>query len=139
MTIAIPDSIARRLVSQADSAMPLECCGLLSGERTGDRWVVRRFDPLVNELASPIAFRSESRSMFAAMRATDAAGETPIAVSHSHPASPPNPSVADREQHMVMEYASVILGRVDGAWRLAAWWPAGGWCPIMIEPPQEDS
>jgi proteasome lid subunit RPN8/RPN11 len=95
--IRLPGDVYDAMISQASREAPNECCGILAGSidgETGARTAVRAM-PLVNELASPRAYRSEPRSMLAAMREIDRLGMTQIAIYHSHPTAPPIPSRYD--------------------------------------------
>jgi proteasome lid subunit RPN8/RPN11 len=122
----IPRRLAEEIVTQARSELPLECCGLLAGalesgeERTIAR-VLRRY-PLVNEAASPRLYRCE-KSLFAAFKDMRAQGLEHLAIYHSHPTSPPEPSPTDREQNFygtsVMHLIVSLAGPVP---EIRGWW-----------------
>src|SRR5438876_9285072 len=89
--VTIPGPVLAAVVAHARAEYPNECCGLLAG--SGDR--VTKYLPVVNELASPTAYRSEPHGLFAAYKAMRAAGLDLVAIYHSHPTSAPVPSQRD--------------------------------------------
>ncbi len=117
----VPASLHDEMVKHAKAERPNECCGLLAGHRAADGWRVQSLHRLVNELASPVEYASEPRSMLAAMRAMDAAGQELLAVYHSHPSSPPVPSQKDLARNPFEDVLHVILGLADSEVRARAW------------------
>ncbi len=89
--LAIPQSIYETLLRQARAAAPLEACGLLSGLGT----CVVTAHPMTNADASAEHFTLTPEEQFAVTRRSRAAGETILAVYHSHPATPARPSAED--------------------------------------------
>ncbi len=63
--LTIPRTIFDAMLAHAKSELPNECCGLIAGS---NGHATLHF-PLVNELHSPTAYRSEPRSMLAAVKA----------------------------------------------------------------------
>jgi proteasome lid subunit RPN8/RPN11 len=115
------------MVSQAVKELPNECCGLLAGramtDATGEAVgrVQARF-PLLNELASPVEFTSESRSMLKAERAMREQGLDTLAVYHSHPASDPVPSRKDLERNLSgSEVVHLIISLKAGEPEVRGW------------------
>jgi [CysO sulfur-carrier protein]-S-L-cysteine hydrolase len=110
-------ALAHELIQHAHAARPLECCGVLAG-RAGV--VSHRFE-LVNELASPTAFRASPRSMFDALRACRAAAVEIVAIDHSHPTTAAVPSARDIAEWHEPAWLVVIVGGDDEirAWRHA--------------------
>jgi proteasome lid subunit RPN8/RPN11 len=120
--LEIPTSLHAAMLAQAEAELPNECCGLLAGRIVGEVGrVVERF-PLVNKLASPVAYLSEERSMFDAMRAIDRLGLEWLAVYHSHPTSPPFPSRRDREESCGASVMHLIVSLMDRPIVVRAWW-----------------
>jgi len=98
----IPRVLYEEMLAQARAELPNECCGMLAGridlaspEEQPRGLVLRRF-PLANELASPSEYLLESKSWFAAVRATEKGQIEILAFYHSHPTSEPVPSRKDR-------------------------------------------
>ena len=118
-TLTIPRSVLDAVLAHARAELPNECCGLLGGS---GGWAITHF-PLVNELGSPTAYRSEPRSMLAAMKAMRRDGLELVAIYHSHPASAPVPSQRDRAENEYGEVAHLLVGFVGrvpeiGVWRI---------------------
>lgn len=93
--LLLPRQIHDEIVRQALSEQPNECCGLLAGSINGGDRIAAVCYPLVNELASPIAYQSEPRSILKAFRDIDRRGLEHVVIYHSHPTSPPIPSRTD--------------------------------------------
>ena len=93
--LILPTQLHDAMVEHAQLTSPAECCGLIAG--TIDKNVARaeQIYKLINELASPVAYRSEPRSILAAYRDMDRRGLVELAVYHSHPSAPPIPSRTD--------------------------------------------
>lgn len=120
--LVIPRPVYDEVLAHARTECPNECCGLLAGVLEGEIGRVRVAHRLVNELASPVAFRSEPRSLFAAMRAMRAAGTDVLAVYHSHPTSDPVPSRHDLAQNYSERVVNLIVGLAAGSPDVRAWW-----------------
>ncbi|QEL18985.1 M67 family metallopeptidase [Limnoglobus roseus] len=123
--LVIPRPVFEEMLSHARADRPNECCGLLAGVVEANVGRVRKLHRLVNELASPVAFRSESRSLFAAMKAMRQAGTDVLAVYHSHPLSDPIPSRHDLAQNYSERVVNLIVGLVPEPPDVRAWWLNG--------------
>ncbi len=122
--LVLPAQIHAEMVQHAQSELPNECCGMLAGRlcvESGLCRVEQRY-PLVNELASPRAYRSDPRSMFDAEKARRLAGLEFVATYHSHPTSAAIPSATDLAQNYSPDVACFILGMLDEPPTLRGWW-----------------
>ncbi len=126
--LIVPEQVYREMLEQAIAEQPNECCGLLGGvvEIGSDATVpigrvLRRY-PLVNELKSAVEYRSESGSLFDAIRDMRNNQWDTLAVYHSHPASPPVPSKKDREMNWSTEVVNVIVSVQTTPPTVRAWW-----------------
>lgn len=119
--LVIPRAIFEELIAHARADSPNECCGLLSGIETAGRGEVRELHRLVNELASPVEFRSEPRSHFLAMKAMRAAGTDVLAVYHSHPTAPPVPSRLDLLRNYSERVVNLIVGLTPAGADVRGW------------------
>src|SRR5262245_61337598 len=116
-SLTIPRPVLESVIARARAEYPKECCGLLAGSAGR----VTKHHPLVNELASPTAFRSEPRSMLAAMKAMRADGTELLAIYHSHPSSEPVPSRRDVAENEYGDVVHVIVGLGVGGPDVRAW------------------
>jgi proteasome lid subunit RPN8/RPN11 len=116
-TLTIPRPVLATVLAHARAELPNECCGLLAG--SGDR--VTDYHPLVNELHSPTAYRSEPRSMLNVMKAMRAAGTDLVAVCHSHPTSAPVPSRRDVAENEYGDVPHLIVGLVGAVSAVRVW------------------
>lgn len=122
--LSVPAGFVKEMIEQAQLEQPFECCGLLAGtidEKTRVGEVVRRY-PLVNELASPVAYLSEPRSMFEAVRDMRREGLDVLAVYHSHPTSAPIPSKTDLAQNYSPDVVNLIISLADDPPTIRGWW-----------------
>lgn len=121
--LRVPPPVLEAMVAHARAELPHECVGFLAGTLAGGTGTASQCLPLVNELASPTAFRTEPRSVIAAFRAMRAAGTDLLAVYHSHPTSPPVPSRRDLEENTYGPgYPWVIVGLAGAEPVVRAWW-----------------
>jgi [CysO sulfur-carrier protein]-S-L-cysteine hydrolase len=103
--LAIPQWAYARVLAEAQAAFPLEVCGLMAG-RDG---VVRHLYPVDNILQSPSAFQMEPRQQVEAMLQMEKQGWTLLAIYHSHPHGPAEPSAADVAQAYYPEAIQIIV------------------------------
>ena len=104
------------IVAHARDEAPNECCGVIT-PRDGAVKDVRRAE---NERASPYGYSLDAASLLAAFNAAeDGCG---VAIYHSHPRSPAEPSQTDINLAEYPEYLYVIVslaGEPDvRAWRI---------------------
>lgn len=116
------------MVAHAQAELPNECCGFLAGKvgTDGIARIERRY-PLVNALASPVAYLWEPKGLFAAVRDMRPLDLEMLAIYHSHPASEPVPSRTDRERYaevqpLVGDVMHFIVGLRDGTPQVRGWW-----------------
>jgi [CysO sulfur-carrier protein]-S-L-cysteine hydrolase len=105
------------LVAHAREEAPNECCGWLRG-RDGKIEQVHRSE---NLRASPYGYELDGRSLLAANEADDEGDE--VAIYHSHPRSPAEPSQTDVNLAHYPHWRYLIVS-LDGdpevrAWRIA--------------------
>ena len=100
--VRLPRSIVNQLMQLAHKTPGEEICGLISRDRHG----FRKCYPVVNIADDKKhRFALDPKEQIEAMRAMREHGEELGAIYHSHPDSPPQPSLTDIEQH---EYPGVL-------------------------------
>ena len=101
-TVRLPRTIVNQLLHLAQKSPDEEICGLISRDSRG----LRRCYPVSNQAGDRKRFFAlDPKAQIDAMRAMREHGEELAAIYHSHPDSPPLPSLADVEQH---EYPAVL-------------------------------
>ncbi len=90
LTIARP--FLDQVLDHLQACYPLEGCGLLAGDETG---LVTAVYPIDNVLHSPTAYEMDPKQQIEAMLALEAAGWQLLAIYHSHPQGPEEPSATD--------------------------------------------
>jgi len=122
----LPSQLVEEIYAQAKVELPNECCGLLAGrvEDGAIGRVVRRY-PLVNVARSPIEYNAHPDELFAADRDMRRLEIQVLAVYHSHPTSPPVPSLKDLARNGYEEDAiHLIISLKDALPMMRAWWLA---------------
>ncbi len=97
------------MLSQLRAVYPLEGCGLLAG-RAGR---VERLYPVDNALRSPTEYEMDPRQQLQAMLDLENAGWELLAIYHSHPHGPPEPSATDVARAYYPEALHVIVSLAD--------------------------
>jgi len=110
------------MLAHAQSEMPNECVGILSGRiAAGNAHVLRGYS-LVNDLVSPTEYHSKPESLFAVAREMRLLGHTLLVVYHSHPTSDPIPSRKDLERNNYPDAIHIIISLKSGTPLARAWW-----------------
>ena len=91
---------------------PEEACGLLAG---ADGWV-RAVYEVSNALHSPTRFRMEAQEQVDAFLDLERRGWELLAIYHSHPAGPPEPSPTDLAEFAYPGVLYVIWAQTAGGW-----------------------
>jgi [CysO sulfur-carrier protein]-S-L-cysteine hydrolase len=109
MNLQLAPGIVDQILEQARSSLPLECCGLIAGTHG----VGARVIPMVNALASSVAYEMDPAELIAAMRSLRQSGDELAAIYHSHPNGPAEPSRSDIERAYYPEAAYLIVSLAD--------------------------
>lgn len=121
ISLSIPNDVVQALYRQAREEWPNECCGFLAGEERQQIGCIAESIPIVNETPSPVAYRTEPASLFAAYRTLRDRQLELLAVYHSHPNQPAVPSRRDREEWTYGETVCAIVGMAGGLPELRMW------------------
>ena len=108
MDIELAPGILEEVIQLAKAAYPAEACALLVGYNTAIRCV-----PILNVANSPHRYEMDPSALIAALRDLRSTGERLIAIFHSHPHGPAEPSKADIEQAYYPEAAHLIVSLAD--------------------------
>ncbi|MGA1368770.1 MAG: Mov34/MPN/PAD-1 family protein [Blastocatellia bacterium] len=105
--LTVPLPIYQALMAHALREAPWECCGLLGG--VGE--AVQSCHPLTNRALTPQThYFASPEDLFPAMRSLREAGETLLAIYHSHPVGDPFPSETDLELAFYPQVVYLIVG-----------------------------
>ena len=117
MHISLSAEIMDQIVNHARSVYPQEACGLLIGHSPN----AERFVATANVLASETAYEMDPAFLAATFRSLRTSGEQLVAIMHSHPRGPAEPSETDLQHayypqaaHIVVSLASLELPQVRG-------------------------
>lgn len=104
LTIARP--FLNQMLDHLHACYPWEGCGLLAGD---EMRVVTAVYPIDNILQSPTTYEMDPQQQVEAMLALEAAGWRLLAIYHSHPQGPEQPSAADVAHAYYPEALHVIV------------------------------
>jgi [CysO sulfur-carrier protein]-S-L-cysteine hydrolase len=93
MTLRLPRALRDAIVTDCTAALPNEACGVVAGR---DDTATRVF-AAVNTDARPDAYTIDPDDVLRILGAIEDAGETLLAIYHSHPRTEPQPSPTDLE------------------------------------------
>jgi proteasome lid subunit RPN8/RPN11 len=105
IAVRIARSALDAIVDHAREALPAECCGLLLGADASVTEAVRT----PNVSGNPKRFTIDPAAHIAARKAARARGLAVVGFYHSHPHSPPVPSVADLSEASYPDHLYLIV------------------------------
>lgn len=116
--LQIPRPLVNQILTHAQHSPEAEVCGLLGG-RDG---LVMSCYPVENEAGEPLRrYQMSAKEQVDAMRRMREAGEELIAIYHSHPCAPAEPSAIDIEEASYPEAAYLIVSlNTEGVLQLSA-------------------
>lgn len=117
--LLIPRPLATKLLFEAQKQPDVEVCGLVGAV---DRQPTTLY-PIPNVSATPAcAFEMEPKAQIAAMRTMRERGEALLAIYHSHPATPPEPSAQDLDEIGYPDAVLLIISlNIKGVLEMRAW------------------
>jgi [CysO sulfur-carrier protein]-S-L-cysteine hydrolase len=120
--LVIPHCLIQEMIAQAVAECPNECGGIFAGRIAESEVVAIARYSLRNELASPNRYRSNAYDLFAAMRKMRDDGTEILAVYHSHPTSPPIPSLIDLAERYSDDVVTIIVSLSAEPVEFRGWW-----------------
>ena len=126
--LIVPADLAEAMLVHAQTELPNEACGILSGSLEAGRVVA--FHPARNAEASPLRYNVDPEDLVRITFAIEDAGQDLVAIFHSHTRSPAVPSATDRRAAMYPDAFYVLATLADPeaapADALRAWWLRDG-------------
>src|SRR6185295_6643866 len=108
MDLTLAPGILEEVTGHAKGAYPNEGCGLLVGRQAGDRFI-----PMKNISPSPAHYEMDPAELIATLRDLRQTGEDLVAIYHSHPHGPAEPSKTDVERAYYPQAAHLIVSLAD--------------------------
>ena len=108
MDLTLAAGILESVLEHAKAAYPKEGCGLLVG-----RQAAARFIPIKNISTSATQFEMDPAELISALRDLRSAGEELVAIYHSHPHGPAQPSKTDVQRAYYPEAAHLIVSLAE--------------------------
>ena len=100
---------------------PLEACGLLGGKDQ----VVELVLPVKNAAESKVRFKMDPRAQLRAMEQLESLGLEILAIFHSHPRGPSEPSPTDIEEALY-PVVNIIWSKAGRRWQARGFWIEAG-------------
>jgi len=108
MDLTLSPGILDQVIQEAKSVYPREACGLLVGQATADRFI-----PMANISASAQEYEMDPVELIRELRQLRETGESLIAIFHSHPHGPAEPSQTDIRRAYYPEAAHLIISLAE--------------------------
>jgi [CysO sulfur-carrier protein]-S-L-cysteine hydrolase len=105
MNVTADARLIDAMTDHAKKLYPQEACGILAGHGRN----ATRFIPLPNALSSETAYEIDPGVLAGTLRGLRANAEELVAIFHSHPRGPAEPSPRDLEQAFYPEAAHIIV------------------------------
>jgi proteasome lid subunit RPN8/RPN11 len=105
MDILIRFPVYQIMLAHAQTALPLEACGLLAGQDN----LISHIYIIENALGSPVAFEMDAQQQIEAMLHAEAQDLELLAAYHSHPQGPQTPSETDISKAYYPELTQIIV------------------------------
>lgn len=109
--LIIPSDLAEAMLVHAQTELPNEACGILSGSLGAGRVVA--FHPARNAEASPLRYNVDPDDLVRITFAIEDAGQDLVAIFHSHTRSRAVPSATDRRAAMYPDAFYVLATLAD--------------------------
>ena len=118
LDITLAPGILEQVIQHATDSLPAEACGLLVGRSIGSRFI-----PITNiaDMATRAReYEMDASQLISTMRSLRDCGEQLIAIFHSHPHGPAEPSKTDVDRAYYPEAAHLIVSLAKPERPLAA-------------------
>ena len=109
MNLSLMPSVLDDMVMHSKTVFPVEACGLVVGR--GEE--ATRFIPAPNSLESETAYEIDPGFLASTFRSIRESGEELVAIFHSHPQGPAEPSSTDLKRAYYPEAAHLIMSLED--------------------------
>jgi proteasome lid subunit RPN8/RPN11 len=111
--IWLPAALREAMQRDVHARLPNEACGLVGGLH---RRALEIF-PVTNDLHSPVRFRMDSKEQVRVLLDLEQRGWDLLAIYHSHPNGPDQPSPTDLSEAAYPEAVNLIWSGETGEWR----------------------
>lgn len=108
--------------AEVERLAPEEACGIILGRGSKAEVVI----PVTNILRSPVRYLMEPKEQLAALERMEREGYDLLAIYHSHPRGPEEPSATDIAEAYYPDSLYLIWYRTNGEWQCRAFWIRDG-------------
>jgi proteasome lid subunit RPN8/RPN11 len=110
--LILPEELYQQMQEDVESNVPDEACGLIAGRKNKAVCAYR----ITNVVHSPTRFRMDPEEQLEAFNNIDDLNLELLAIYHSHPHGPKDPSVSDYQEFAYPGIVYLIWSRIDGDW-----------------------
>jgi len=111
--IKLSQSDYETIVAHAKKEAPVEACGLIAGELSGEDKIIKKVYILTNTDHAEEHFTLDPKEQLFAVKDMRANGLVPLGNWHSHPVSPSRPSDEDKRLAYDSSASYLILSLID--------------------------
>jgi len=104
MNLIVAAGILEQVIDESRRTYPNEACGLLVGRSSAERFI-----PVKNVSTDPHRYEMDPSELIAIFRDIRGTGERLMAIFHSHPSGPAQPSKTDVQRAYYPEAAHLIV------------------------------
>jgi proteasome lid subunit RPN8/RPN11 len=115
VAVFLPAALRAEIEAEACAAYPREACGLLVGQRTGERVDIFLAHPAANVAEREDRFEIDPQAQFTLLRALGGTGRTIVGCYHSHPNGRAEPSLADAAGASESGFVWIVAGTTQTA------------------------
>ena len=107
-----------KMLADVEACAPEEACGLIAGQN----WLTDQVYTITNALHSPTAYRMDAQEQITAFLEMEKNGQELLAIYHSHPTGPSEPSETDRVEFAYPGVITLIWYPGSTDWECRAYW-----------------
>ena len=111
--IILKNSDYQKILAHARKEAPVEACGLIAGELSGEDKIIKKVYILTNIDHAEEHFTLDPKEQLQAVKDMRAEGLVPLGNWHSHPVSPSRPSDEDKRLAYDSSASYMILSLMD--------------------------
>ena len=113
--VYLPEALRAQIEAEARTAYPREACGLLVGQRSGERVEIFLAHPALNVAERDDRFEIDPQAQFTLLHALRGTGREIVGCYHSHPNGRGEPSPADAAGASETGFVWLITGVTETA------------------------
>lgn len=111
--LIISDDVKKKFEALTKKTYPNEGCGMMIGNNDEINYEIIDVIPIKSVIESPVKFVMDDNELLNGYKTAESRGLKVLGIFHSHPLSPPIPSITDREYMEINTGIWIIQSGVD--------------------------